>query len=673
MEKSFKPASIEDRRLSALYGYNILDTAPEQHFDDIISIAAHVLDAPIAAINLIDRDRQWFKSEVGLGVREMPLDDSICKQVLLEAENLVIPDLAKDARFSCNRLVSVEAGLRFYAGALLKNTEGLALGTLCVLDTKPRPEGLSEQQRFTLEALARQVMTLLELRKSVQAQKESEAKFRTIANAMPQMVWSTLPDGYHDYYNDRWYEFTGVPYGSTDGEGWNDMFHPDDREHAWEVWRHSLATGEQYEIEYRLKNHSSGYRWTLGRALPIRDDKGKIVRWMGTCTDIHEQKVAQEALRESDRRKDEFLAMLAHELRNPLAPISAAAHVLSIDGVARERIVQVGEIISRQTRHMTALIDDLLDVSRVTRGLVKIDNVAVDMKLVMEQAIEQVRPLALARNHHLDSVLPLEEALVTGDESRLVQILSNLLTNAVRYTPQAGRISVQLDIEPENVLLIVRDNGIGMNQDLLQIVFDPFTQGQRSSDRSQGGLGLGLALVKSLVELHGGTVSAFSDGPGQGSEFKIVLPRLLDEEDTLQSEAILDAIDFSETALRVLIVDDNADAAQMLGMLVEAGGCQAYIENHPLKALERAKIIRPNICLLDIGLPELDGMELARQLRLAPETRDAKLIAVTGYGQEDDRLASQAAGFDEHLVKPVELKQLVSIFRENGLSPSVNV
>lgn len=673
MEKNFKLASIEDRRLSALYGYNILDTAPEQHFDDIISIAAHVLDAPIAAINLIDRDRQWFKSEVGLGVREMPLDDSICKQVLLEAENLVIPDLAKDARFSCNRLVSVEAGLRFYAGALLKNTEGLALGTLCVLDTKPRPEGLSEQQRFTLEALARQVMTLLELRKSVQAQKESEAKFRTIANAMPQMVWSTLPDGYHDYYNDRWYEFTGVPYGSTDGEGWNDMFHPDDREHAWEVWRHSLATGEQYEIEYRLKNHSSGYRWTLGRALPIRDDKGKIVRWMGTCTDIHEQKVAQEALRESDRRKDEFLAMLAHELRNPLAPISAAAHVLSIDGVARERIVQVGEIISRQTRHMTALIDDLLDVSRVTRGLVKIDNVAVDMKLVMEQAIEQVRPLALARNHHLDSVLPLEEALVTGDESRLVQILSNLLTNAVRYTPKAGRISVQLDIEPENVLLIVRDNGIGMNQDLLQIVFDPFTQGQRSSDRSQGGLGLGLALVKSLVELHGGTVSAFSDGPGQGSEFKIVLPRLLDEEDTLQSEAILDAIDFSETALRVLIVDDNADAAQMLGMLVEAGGCQAYIENHPLKALERAKIIRPNICLLDIGLPELDGMELARQLRLAPETRDAKLIAVTGYGQEDDRLASQAAGFDEHLVKPVELKQLVSIFRENGLSPSVNV
>lgn len=212
MEKKFELASIEERRLSALYGYNILDTAPEQHFDDIISIAIHVLDAPIAAINLIDRDRQWFKSEVGLGIREMPLDDSICKQVLLEAENLVIPDLAKDARFSCNRLVSVEAGLRFYAGALLKNIEGLALGTLCVLDTKPRPEGLSEQQRFTLEALARQVMTLLELRKSVQAEKESEAKFRTIANAMPQMVWSTLPDGYHDYYNDRWYEFTGVPY-----------------------------------------------------------------------------------------------------------------------------------------------------------------------------------------------------------------------------------------------------------------------------------------------------------------------------------------------------------------------------------------------------------------------------------------------------------------------------
>ncbi|MEO7494430.1 MAG: PAS domain S-box protein [Massilia sp.] len=242
------------------------------------------------------------------------------------------------------------------------------------------------------------------------ALRESEAKFRTIANAMPQMVWSTLPDGFHDYYNQQWYAFTGMPEGSTDGDGWAAIFHPDDRGRARELWRHSLASGDIYEVQYRLRHHSGQYRWTLGRAMPVRDESKKIIRWMGTCTDIHDQKLAEERLKEESQRKDEFLAMLAHELRNPLAPISTAAQLLKFVGADGQRVRQASEIISRQVKHMTELVDDLLDVSRVTRGLVELENELLDLKAVVGGAVEQVRPLLEARGHKL--LLRLGEAEV---------------------------------------------------------------------------------------------------------------------------------------------------------------------------------------------------------------------------------------------------------------------
>ncbi|MES3000390.1 MAG: PAS domain S-box protein, partial [Pseudomonadota bacterium] len=221
----------------------------------------------------------------------------------------------------------------------------------------------------------------------------SEAQFRTIADAMPQMVWSTLPDGYHDYYNRQWYEFTGTPLGSTDGEAWNGMFHPEDQPRAWEVWRRSLSTLEPYEIEYRLRHRSGEYRWVLGRALPVRNELGDVVRWMGTCTDIHAQKQLRDELLAANRRKDDFLAMLAHELRNPLAPISTAAQILKAAPNDPAKVLRSAAIVERQVRHMTELVDDLLDVSRVTRGLVELERKPVEIKAVLGHAIEQVRPL----------------------------------------------------------------------------------------------------------------------------------------------------------------------------------------------------------------------------------------------------------------------------------------
>lgn len=496
------------------------------------------------------------------------------------------------------------------------------------------------------------------------ALRESEAKFRTITDAMPQMVWSTLPDGYHDYYNQQWYRYTGLPEGSTDGEKWNGVFHPDDQARAWEIWRHSLATGKPYEILYRLRHHSGEYRWTLGRALPIRDSAGKIIRWMGTCTDIHDQKLAEEALREADRRKDEFLAMLAHELRNPLAPISAAAELMEIATLDAERIKETSRIISRQVRHMTGLVDDLLDVSRVTRGLVSLAKHELDVKRIVSDAVEQVSPLIELKRHHLTVELAREPAHVIGDQKRLVQILTNLLNNAAKYTPEGGSIHIRMETTKDEVILSVADNGIGIAQTLQPHIFELFAQAERTSDRSQGGLGIGLALVRSLVELHGGSVACQSEGLGRGSSFTVRLPRLIKQEQIRNDQRPALTPAASENRLRILVVDDNADAANMLGMYLEAMGHEVIVEHGPRRALERARIEKPRVCILDIGLPDMDGNELARRLLAQSETASATLIAVTGYGQDQDRKNALAAGFAHHLVKPVDTGKLTAILSE---------
>ncbi|MFZ3140889.1 PAS domain-containing protein [Polaromonas sp.] len=490
--------------------------------------------------------------------------------------------------------------------------------------------------------------------------RETILTYHTIANAIPQIVWGTRPDGYHDYFNQQWYDYTGVPQGSTHGEGWKGLFYLEDQMLATKKWRHSLTTGEPYEIEYRLRHHSGQYRWTLGRALPVRNEQGAIVRWMGTCTDIHEQKLAQEELVQSDRLKDEFLAMLAHELRNPLAPIATAADLLSMGTLDEEEVWQLSEVISRQAGHMTRLIDDLLDVSRVTHGQVTLDKKPVDMKSIVTEAVEQVKPLLEAKAHHLEIQLPPERSMVSGDRMRLVQVLANVLNNAVRYTPNRGRIALQMVEDGNQLTLCVRDNGMGMSDELIAVAFELFTQGERTSDRTQGGLGLGLALVQSLVRLHGGTVSLQSAGAGLGSELTMVLPRLPHDDGPRRFEADDATPGPAGESLRIMVVDDNVDAARLLGMFVEMLGHQAFVQFHPASALECARQVKPHICLLDIGLPDMDGYTLARQLRQLPGMENVLMAAVTGYSQPRDKQAAFAAGFNFHFAKPINAQQLKS-------------
>jgi signal transduction histidine kinase len=394
----------------------------------------------------------------------------------------------------------------------------------------------------------------------------------------------------------------------------------------------------------------------LARAL---DDMAQSLQHKETQRDQ-----AEKDLRAADQRKDEFLAMLAHELRNPLAPISAAAQLLKLVHLDEARVKQTSDIIARQVDHMTSLVDDLLDVSRVTRGLVTLDMKPLDMKRIVSDAVEQVSPLIKTRGHHLSVQLPTEPAGVMGDQKRLVQVIANLLNNSAKYTPEGGNIVLSVELRQRQVVLSVADDGIGMEPELVSRVFDLFAQAERTSDRSQGGLGLGLALVKSLIGLHGGSVQAYSKGAGAGSTFTVRLPRLTHRPAQSESGSELELTPAPTAALRMMVVDDNVDAAHTLAMFLEAEGHDVVIEYEAENALARARVAAPSVCLLDIGLPDIDGNELARRLRSMPETAKAVLIAVTGYGQEHDRKNAFAAGFDYHFVKPVDTSKLASLLAE---------
>jgi signal transduction histidine kinase/ActR/RegA family two-component response regulator len=372
--------------------------------------------------------------------------------------------------------------------------------------------------------------------------------------------------------------------------------------------------------------------------------------------------LAERELRAADQRKDEFLAMLAHELRNPLAPISTGAHLLKLLHSDNAQITQTCAIIARQVEHMTGLVDDLLDVSRVTRGLVSISTQVLDLRRVIDDAAEQIRPLITARRHSVVLDLPPNAAIVKGDHKRLVQVVANLLNNANKYTPEGGRIELGLLEDGPEYVLTVRDDGIGMEPQLVARVFDLFTQAERTPDRSQGGLGLGLALAKSLVELHGGTVQAASAGLGQGSIFTVRLPRHTQEvpAPVAQSAGYAQAV----KPLRVLLVDDNLDAAHTLQLFLSAAGHRVELAYCAADALDLARVFVPDICLLDIGLPDFDGNELARRLRRLPEATNATLVAMTGYGRQQDRDAAMTAGFDHYMVKPVNTVALSDLLAD---------
>ena len=372
----------------------------------------------------------------------------------------------------------------------------------------------------------------------------------------------------------------------------------------------------------------------------------------------------QYEIRNANERKDEFLAMLAHELRNPMAPISAAGHVLSLAANDPAKVAQCSDIINRQIRHMTTLIEDLLDVARVTRGMIALERKPVDLRQALSEAVEQVNPLIKEKHHHLTLHVADDATLVLGDYKRLIQVIVNLLNNAAKYTPDGGNLAASVTAGNDEVTLEVSDDGIGMTPTVIARAFDTFAQAERTPDRSQGGLGLGLALVKNLISAHGGSIQAESPGLGLGSTFVVRLPRLqvASSEATRAAHGSRQAL--ASKALDIVIVDDNRDAANTLGMLLVQMGHAVRIEHEPETAIEGITASPPGVCLLDIGMPGIDGYEMVRRLKTAPELAQTAFVAVTGYGQERDVDAAREAGFDHHLVKPVEVGRLSAMLAE---------
>jgi PAS domain S-box-containing protein len=495
-----------------------------------------------------------------------------------------------------------------------------------------------------------------EVQSHARALETSEKLYRAIGESINYGVWVTDADGRNIYTSDSLLKLVGLTQAEAADDGWGRVLHPDDIAETMSAWKECARTGNMWYREHRMLGMDGKYHSILAQGMPIRDEAGNIQRWAGINLDISRLKNTERALLEADRRKDEFLATLAHELRNPLAPIRNAVRILDSDAADERQRKWGREVIARQVQRMSLLLDDLLDVSRITRGQLELKKDYVDLKAIVSDAVETARPLLDAKQHQLSVQLPPGSVRLEADPLRLSQVLGNLLTNAAKYTDPGGRIALHARIDNAELIIGIRDSGIGLSPESIPALFTMFSQVNSAVDRAEGGLGIGLALVKGLVALHGGRVEVRSEGLGRGSEFIIHLPqKVLVPAHAAPVELVTEAANASVVRrARVLVADDNRDAAESLGMVLSFAGYETTLAFGGAEALELAARERPAAAIIDIGMPGMSGHEVARRMRLEAWGRNAVLIALTGWGQEQDKQAAKAAGFDEHLTKPLD-------------------
>ena len=511
--------------------------------------------------------------------------------------------------------------------------------------------------------------------------KASEARFRQLADSMPQIVWTARPDGTLNYYNQRWYDFSGFTEETDNAEQWQRVVHPDDLGSCLAVWADCVATGRPYQFDFRLLNKEGQYRWHLVRALPVRNPAGEIISWYGSCTDMHEQRLTVDALHQAravseqaNRMKDDFLAALSHELWTPLTPVLAILYNLRQNGDLPESIRQDLDSVRRNVELEARLIDDLLDLTRITRGKMELRREQVVLAKVIEDAINTCEPELLAKGLRLIQEAGDREIEVFADQARVTQIIWNLLKNAIKFTPPGGEITVQVREDSENVEIEVADTGIGIEPERLDKVFDAFEQGGRNITRQFGGLGLGLAISKALAEAHGGTLAAASPGAGRGSTFTLRLPavktRLPRHEPAAPVPAaasdIIEPPDAEPARVTtLLLVEDHADTAIVFSRILRGLGFKVRHAETISAALQIAEVEMAeggvDLVISDLGLPDGSGNDLMRELSLRYHLRG---IALSGYGMDTDLEESTAAGFSRHLTKPVDIEVLRAAIKD---------
>ncbi|HEY9285254.1 MAG TPA: PAS domain S-box protein [Pyrinomonadaceae bacterium] len=582
-------------------------------------------------------------------------------------------DLAAYRRTMIRAVVSMPLlkGGRFVAGMAVHQKE---------------PRSWSPQEVELLRSVANRCWESIERARAARSLRESEERLRTLTNTVPALVWVSAADGSASEFNDRWYEYTGMTPERSAGFGWGEAVHPDDRETCFARWEEARTSNSPYEVEVRYRRADGGYRWFLARALPVRDTAGNVETWFGASIDIEDRKRAEaeredllnrerEARAEAERAnrlKDEFLATVSHELRTPLTAILGWSQLMRRGQLEAESAAKALETIERNARSQAQLIDDLLDVSRIVTGKLRLDVLPVDPHSFIDAAVESVRPAAEAKGVRLQKVIDTGVETVMGDPARLQQVVWNLLTNAVKFTPRGGRVQVRLERVNSHVEIAVADTGAGIAPEFLPHVFERFRQADQRTTRRHGGLGLGLAIVRHLVELHGGAVRADSGGKGAGSTFTVSLPvspihrREEAEErvhpaarDTLPAHECPERLD----GLRVLVVDDEQDARELLAAGLGQCGAQVTTASSAREALEALTGEKFGVLISDIGMPGEDGYELIRRVRALPADGGGMTpaVALTAYARAEDRLRAMRAGFEMHVAKPVELTELIVV------------
>jgi len=670
--------SISRRELSDLHELHELSAAlasiprlPDQ-LNLILSTFARMHSAHQGIISIYDlaRDRLSVAASRGLSprtldeIRERRGGEGVCGLVCVDKVRVIIEDTHLDPRVSDSRASLRREGVRAVHSTPLIALDGSVIGALTVHMREPhRP---TEREIRIADICARKAAVFIERARAEERVSERDRRFESVlsSSGVPFVVLSPVRDAAGKITDFRWgflntaaarvmkcrpVEFLGRKVTDTLPRAWHDRA-------RFDLYVEALEKNEVRETE-RQSEADGNQSWYHVVASPL---DGDLAVWFA---DITQRKLQERALIEADRRKDEFLATLAHELRNPLAPIRQAATIARNENATDAQKRWSNNVIERQVQHMSLLLDDLLDVSRITHGTLQLRKQQTDLQSIVSAAVETARPLIDERKHQLILELP-DDLQLNCDPLRLAQVLSNLLANAAKYTNPQGRIRVQAQHEEGELTIAVEDNGIGIAQADLSLVFGMFAQVRSAQDLAAGGLGIGLALAKGIVELHGGRIEAQSSGIGQGSRFTVRLPNAVVARQSLPAAGA--ALNGSGAPnKRILLADDNRDAAESLAIILRLEGHDVELAHDGNSALRSFAARRPDVALLDIGMPKTNGYEVARMIRAAPEGADVLLIAITGWAQDADKAESRAAGFDHHLTKPIEPEKLIELLNQS--------
>jgi PAS domain S-box-containing protein len=509
--------------------------------------------------------------------------------------------------------------------------------------------------------------------------RENEVRLRLATQTGKVGIWECDIAGDRISWTDSLYAIHGIKRGEFDGTfgAYAQLVHPEDRERLSRSLERGVTEGLPFEVEYRAVRPDGQVIWLYTNATAVQTEGHRHV--IGATLDITGRRQAEEALKRADRRKDEFLAILSHELRNPLAPIWTAAQVLKLKVPSDPDLRWSSEIIDRQMRHMVRLLEDLLDVSRISRNKLNLRKERLALDAVIRSAVETSRPVIDDAKHELSVLLPREPIYLDGDAVRLAQVFSNLLNNAAKYMNPGGRVVVRAERDGDRVSVTVTDQGIGIAADTLPLLFEMFSQVTPAGQRTQGGLGIGLSLARGLVELHGGTIEGRSEGPGKGSEFVVNLPLSVTKVAPTGAGEDTTSVGGAGARRRLLIVDDLKDSAESLAVLMRIKGHDVHTAYDGATAVTLAATLKPDVILLDIGLPVMNGYEACRRIREQPSGHEIFTIALTGWGQPSDRRQTEEAGFDLHLLKPVDGAALADLLvslpatRRSSCSPQTSL